>query len=157
MPTWGPCCSPQERRKRDGTYISHFLFAQHDLEVVQITFTPIPLVELKNMELQGSLGNVVSKRAMTASWNSKDFIMKRREGSVDNEGQILGMFEETHVTLAWIWRTSRQWSFLQCLVSQKTQSIIKAEGVECRKKNPSRDVHFKWEQPISIIARVSIV
>ena len=34
--------------------------------------------------------------------------MKRREGSVDNEGQILGMFEETYVTLAWIWRTSRQ-------------------------------------------------
>lgn len=46
---------------------SHFLFAGHDLQVVHIASTRIPLAELKSMELQGNLGNVVSKRAMTAS------------------------------------------------------------------------------------------
>lgn len=47
--------------------ISNFLFIQHDQEAVHITSTHIPFVELNNVKFQGSLGNVVSNWAATAS------------------------------------------------------------------------------------------
>lgn len=82
--------------------MSHFLFA-HDLDVVNIASAFIPLAKINSTKLQGSLGNVVSKRALTASQNSRDFIMPRWEGSLDNEGQVLASalaVEEPYVTVA---------------------------------------------------------
>ena len=41
-------------------------------------------------------------------------------------------------------------------IKNSVNNQSRGSGIQ-KKKNPNRDVHLKWKQPISIIVRVSIV